>query len=65
MYRGSTKVYVHHLDFQYNNFLHVFFIVQTFPLYVNFSIPLAENDFFSMFHTSCEYEILRACTQLT
>jgi hypothetical protein len=28
-------------------------------LYVNFSIlPLVENRFFSMFHTSCRYEIL-------
>jgi hypothetical protein len=26
--RGSTRVYVHDLDFQYNNFLYVFFIVK-------------------------------------
>jgi hypothetical protein len=34
MYRGSTRVYVHHLDFQYNNSLYV----KKQPLYVNFSI---------------------------
>jgi hypothetical protein len=39
MYRGSTRVHVYHLDFQYNNFLYVFFIVKKWPLYVNFSIP--------------------------
>jgi hypothetical protein len=46
MYRGSIIVCIHHLDFQYNNFLYVFIIVKTWPLYVNFSIPLAENNFF-------------------
>jgi hypothetical protein len=35
-----------YLDFQYNNLLYVFFIVKKRPLYVNFSIPLADNDFF-------------------
>jgi hypothetical protein len=28
MCRRSTKVYVHHLNFQYNKFLYVFFIVK-------------------------------------
>jgi hypothetical protein len=27
------------LDFQYNNFLYVFFIVKKRPLHVNFSTP--------------------------
>ena len=36
----------HHLDFQSKDSLYVFFIVKKWPLYVNFSIPLAENDFF-------------------
>jgi hypothetical protein len=39
MCRGSTRVYVRCLDFQYNNFLYVFFIVKKRPLYVNFNIP--------------------------
>jgi hypothetical protein len=39
MYRGSNRVYVHGLDFQYNKYLYVFFIVKKRPLYVNFSIP--------------------------
>jgi hypothetical protein len=39
MCRGSTRIYVHRLDFQYNDFLYVFFIVKKWPLYVNFSIP--------------------------
>jgi hypothetical protein len=38
MCRGSKNVCVHHFDFQYNNFLYVFFIVKKRPLYVNFSI---------------------------
>jgi hypothetical protein len=46
MSRGSTKVYAYSLDFQYNNFLYIFFIVKKRPLYVNFNIPLVENDFF-------------------
>jgi hypothetical protein len=63
MCRGSTRVYVHRLDFQYNIFLYVFFIIKKRPLYVNFSIPpLRKIIFFSMFHTSCGYEILGACT---
>jgi hypothetical protein len=28
MCRRSTRIYVHHLDFQYNNFLYVFLIVK-------------------------------------
>jgi hypothetical protein len=51
MYRGSTRVCVHSLDLQYNNFLYVFFIVKERPLYVNFSIPFAENEFFSQCST--------------
>jgi hypothetical protein len=39
MYRRSTRVYVHHLNLPYNNFLYVFFIVKKRPLYVNFNIP--------------------------
>jgi hypothetical protein len=39
MFRRSTRVYVPHLDFQYNNFQYVFFIVKKRPVYVNFSIP--------------------------
>jgi hypothetical protein len=44
--RGCTKACDHRLDFQYNNFLYAFFIVKKRPLYVNFSIPLMENNFF-------------------
>jgi hypothetical protein len=29
--RGSTRVCVYHLDFQYSNFLYVFFIVKERP----------------------------------
>jgi hypothetical protein len=39
MCRRSTRISVHHLDFQYNNFLYIFFIVKKWPFYVNFSIP--------------------------
>jgi hypothetical protein len=39
MCRRSTRVCTHRLNFQYDNFLYVFFIVQKQPLYVNFSIP--------------------------
>jgi hypothetical protein len=33
MCRGSTRISVHYLDFQYNNFLFVFFIVKKWPFY--------------------------------
>jgi hypothetical protein len=45
MHRRSTSVCVDRLDFKYNHF-YVFFIVKKRPLYVNFNITLAENDFF-------------------
>jgi hypothetical protein len=51
MCRGSTRVSVHYLDFQYNNFLYVFFIVKNWPLYVNFSIPPCGKWFFSQCST--------------
>jgi hypothetical protein len=51
MYRGSTRVYIHRLDFQYNNFIYVFFIVKKRPLYVNFSIPPCRKCFFSQCST--------------
>jgi hypothetical protein len=35
----GSRVYVHHLNFQYINFLYIFFIVKKRPLYVNFNIP--------------------------
>jgi hypothetical protein len=63
MCRASTRVYVHCLDCQYNNFLYVFFFVKKWPLYLNFNIPPSRNmNFFSMFHTSCRNEILGVCT---
>jgi hypothetical protein len=39
MHRRSTKVYVHRLDFQYNNVSYVFLILKKRPLYVNFIPP--------------------------
>jgi hypothetical protein len=49
--RRSTRIYVHRLDFQYNNLLYVFFIVKKRPLYVNFSIPPCRKWFFSQCST--------------
>jgi hypothetical protein len=46
MCRWSTRVCIHHLDFQHNNFLCVFFLVKIQPLYVNFSIPPCGKWFF-------------------
>jgi hypothetical protein len=51
MCRRNTRVCVYRLDFQYNNFLYVFLSVKKRPLYVNFSIPLVENVFFSQCST--------------
>jgi hypothetical protein len=61
--RRGTRVCVHHLDFQYNNFLYVFFIVKKKAFVCEFQqTPLWKMIFFSMFHTSCRYEILGTCT---
>jgi hypothetical protein len=46
MYRRSTRVYVHRLDFQYYNLLYVFSIVKKWPCMWISAYPLAENDFF-------------------
>jgi hypothetical protein len=46
MCRGGTRACFHHLDFQSKNFSYAIFIVKKRLLYVNFSIPLAGNDFF-------------------
>jgi hypothetical protein len=51
MCRRSTRVYVHRLDFQYNNFLYIFYIVKNRPLYVNFRIPPCRKWFFSQCST--------------
>jgi hypothetical protein len=40
MYKGGTKTWAHHLDFQSKNFPYAFFNVKKRRLYVNFSIPL-------------------------
>jgi hypothetical protein len=49
--RGSTRVYFHRLDFQYNSFLYFFFIFRYRPLNVNFSIPPCKKWFFSQCST--------------
>jgi hypothetical protein len=55
MHRGSTRVYVHHLDFQYNDFLYVFSVCcQKMAFVCEFQhTPRRKMIFFSMFHTSC------------
>jgi hypothetical protein len=50
MCRGSTRVYVHRLNFWYNNFFYVFFFVNhckktNLCMWIS-AYPLAENDFF-------------------
>jgi hypothetical protein len=46
MCRGGTRACFHCLDFQSKNFSYAIFIVNKWPLYVNFSIPLVEIDGF-------------------
>jgi hypothetical protein len=65
MCRGSTRVCIHYLDFQYNNFSCLFYCQKTAFVCEFQHIPLRKMIFFSMFHTSCEYEILWTCTSLT
>jgi hypothetical protein len=65
MCRRSNRVCVHHLNFQYNNFYICLFYCQKMAFVCEFHTPLQKMIFFSMFHTSCGYEILGTCTQLT
>jgi hypothetical protein len=51
MFSESTRVCIHCLDFQYNIFLYVFFIVKKQPLYMNFNIPPCGRWFFSQCST--------------
>jgi hypothetical protein len=51
MSRKGTNAYVHHLDFQYNNFGDVFSIVKNRRLLVNFSVPHIGKYFFSQCST--------------
>jgi hypothetical protein len=54
MCRGSTRIYIHCLDFHYNIFLYVFFIVKKTAFICEFQhTPLRKIIFFSIFHTSC------------
>jgi hypothetical protein len=53
MYRGGTIAYFHHLDFQSKNVSYAIFIVKKRPLYVNLSIPLCGNWWFSQGSTPC------------
>jgi hypothetical protein len=46
MCRGSTRVYVHRLDVQYNISLYVFFLSKSGLCMWISAYPLAENDFF-------------------
>jgi hypothetical protein len=46
MCRRSSRIYVHRLDFQYNNFYMSFLLSKNGLLYVNFSITPCKNDFF-------------------
>jgi hypothetical protein len=46
MCRGGSNAYAYRLDFHYNNFGDVFFIVKKRPLLKNFSIPHCGNFFF-------------------
>ena len=47
MCRRGTSACAHPLDFQYKTFSYTFFVVKSWPLYVNFSIPPCENWCFS------------------
>jgi hypothetical protein len=49
--RRGTRACFYRLDFQFKNFLYVFFIVKKRPLYVNFSIPPCGKWFFSQCST--------------
>jgi hypothetical protein len=61
MCRGSTRVCVHRLDFQYNNFYMSLFDQQKIAFVCEFQhIPLQKMIF--LFHTSCGYEIVGTCT---
>jgi hypothetical protein len=53
VYRGSTKACAHSLDFQYNNFLYVFFFCQQKMAFVCefFSIPPYGKYFFLQYST--------------
>jgi hypothetical protein len=63
MYRGGNGACFHHLDFQSKNFSYAIFIVKKTAFVCEFQhTPLRKMIFFSMFHTSCGYEILRTCT---
>jgi hypothetical protein len=63
MCRGSNRVYVHRLDFQYKFFFICLFCCQETAFVCEFQhTPLQKMIFFSMFHTSREYEIMGACT---
>jgi hypothetical protein len=57
MCKGSIRVCVHYLDFQFSNFLYVFYVVKKRPLYEFQHTPLRKMIFFAMFHTSCGHEI--------
>ena len=56
--RGGTKVCVHCLNFQYNNFSYVFFVVKK-SLYVNLSIPPC--GIFIFFKCSTSHVGIRFC----
>jgi hypothetical protein len=59
MCRGGTNAYAHRLNFQYNNFGDVFFIVKKRPLLVNFSIPHCRKYIFSQ--CSTPHVCMRLC----
>jgi hypothetical protein len=59
---GSTIICVYRLDFQYNSF-YMSILLQKIAFVCEFQhTPMQKMIFFSIFHTSCGYEILGTCT---